>query len=310
MKAGVKVVLVVVLVLAVLVGASLFFFGDRGLGALVKQVVERGGTYAMGVRTTLAEAEVDSGEGRVTMEGLRVDNPQGFQANAFMTLTGGSVRVVPASILREVVEVPELTLAGIELNLERTADGANYQAILDSLKRFESGEKAEPDPGEQEGGKKFVVQKLVIRDVSVSARLLGTGNEAIDDAAAVELELPVIELAEVGSAADPMTAGEIVSLVIKTLIQSSLEIGGNRLPTEMLADLQSGLEQLSSLRDMGVEALAGVQDTLDQAMSGVGEDLRRQGEERLNDAVDDIRRQGEDRLRDGLDRLMPGGGGS
>ena len=77
-----------VIILVVLLAAGLiaaFFYID----SIAKQAVERGGTYALGVNTTLRKADVEVFSGAVTLNGLRVANPEGFAADHFLRLGEG-----------------------------------------------------------------------------------------------------------------------------------------------------------------------------------------------------------------------------
>ena len=133
------------------------------IDSLAERAVERGATYALDVPATLESADVGLFTGGVEFSGLEVANPQGFTAPHFLKLSSTDADVALGSLASDTVEVPSITLVGIDLRLERTADGANYQTILDNLSRFESGEKTEPEPD----ARKFVIRTLHIRDISV-----------------------------------------------------------------------------------------------------------------------------------------------
>ena len=121
---------VVLLVLIITAVAAVGFYLD----AIAKGAIERGATYALGVRTTLDDADLRPLSGRLSIGGLKVDNPEGFKGDYFMRLDQGGVAVRLGSLRQEVVDLPHLRLSGLDLNLERVKKEANYNVILENLK--------------------------------------------------------------------------------------------------------------------------------------------------------------------------------
>lgn len=74
----------VVLIVVVVVGG----IAAVGMAAdsIARRGVEAGATYALGVDTKLAGANVGIMSGSFDMQGLRVANPQGFKSDTFMSL--------------------------------------------------------------------------------------------------------------------------------------------------------------------------------------------------------------------------------
>ncbi|MDX1682749.1 MAG: hypothetical protein R3336_06495, partial [Phycisphaeraceae bacterium] len=64
-----------ILLALVLLVVGIFIYID----SIAATAVERGGTYALGVDTRLADADVGIFAGEVTLDGLTVDNPEGFK---------------------------------------------------------------------------------------------------------------------------------------------------------------------------------------------------------------------------------------
>ena len=284
---AVVVSLVLVVVIAAVVLA--FVFAGQGLSYLAKVIIERGGSYALGVPTTVDVVTVDTTQGSLDLDTLSVANPEGFSASSFLALSDAGFTVEPDTLFRETIEIPALALDGIDLSLERSASGANYDVILANVKRFESADPSAQPADPAASTRTFIINELAIRNVTVNARLLGTGNEAIDDAGEVSLEIPEIVLNDIGSAADPITMGELASLVVKTIITASLEVGGTQLPDLIAGDLRGRLSDLLPLSEMGVGSLG---------------ELLENPEGAVRDAVEDAAREAEDAIRRGLDNLL------
>ncbi len=238
---GVIVVLIVLLVAVIAIS----------IDTLAKRGVERGATYALQVPTTLDSADVKILSGGFAMSGLEVKNPEGFSAPHFLQMNDASVNVSLATLAEDVVELPALTITGIDMYLVKEGGKANYQVIMDNLKRFESGESKPADPANE--GKKFVIRKIEIKDVMVHASVLPIGGES----KTVDVEVPEIVMTNVGSAGQSVSMAEVYNIVIKAVFATALNLG-NVLPGDIAEGLQGGLSQLGSLGDMGVGVAAEV----------------------------------------------------
>jgi hypothetical protein len=258
--------LVILLLIVVVVAVALLFVY---IDSIAKAGIERGGTYALGVPTTLDSANVSILGGSFAMSGLTVANPEGFKADHFMHLDDGGMSVSLGTLREATVELPILELNSLGLNLERTGGKANYKAILDNLKRFETGGGSGEKPPSD--GKKFVIKKLVVRDVNVVAD--------VENLAKVTVPIDEIMLEDVGSG-NGVAMGELANIVVKAILAAVVERGGGLIPGDVLGELQGGLAQLESLQSMGVEMFTDVQDRVNEkkgALEGIGKGLEDAG---------------------------------
>ena len=265
----------VVLVLIVVVGA--FYWIDH-----IAQIgVEQGATYALGVNTSLDKMDVGVLSGSVGMAGLDVANPSGYESPHFLQLGEGKVAVSLGSLTSDKVQVPELSLSGIRMSLEKRGGKANYQAILDNLKKFES--KKEKPAADEPGGKGFVFEKIAIRDIRVDVEMLPIGGSLT--------RLPVtidrIDLQNVGSDSDKgVILAELTNIILKAILQSVVQKAGDILPADLTADLTQGLAQLEDLGKTAQMVVGDVKAQVDEAAKKLGEagtkaaeDLAKTGEE-------------------------------
>lgn len=263
------------------------------IDSIAKSGIERGSTYAMGVPTTLDTADVKIMAGEFDMSGLTVSNPEGFSTPHFLALRDGGVSVQLQSLMGEVVQLPTLTLDGISVNLQRADGKTNYNTILENLKRFEDGDPPVDQP-EAKGGKQFVIDRVLITDVTVNIDLAPIEG-GLSELTKMEVKVPRIELTDLGKGdTQPMEIAQVVATIVKAILLAVAENAG-QLPGDLGAQLQQGLSQLASLDSLGVE--------LEAAAGKVIEDV--QGE--IDDTIDDVRDQIDDGIRDGLDDIFPGG---
>lgn len=275
-------VALVVIVLVVVVAAA-FLFVD----AAAKLGIEKGGTVALGVPTTLKSADVGVFSGTFKMRGLSVGNPKGFAAPHFLTLGDGSVAVSVGTLTKDTVELPELRLEHIDVQLEKKDGKSNYNVILDNLKNLsggggdKGGGKPAPAPAPKQGGeqgKKFVIKELAIRDVTVHLDLLGIGG-VVSDATKLKVDIDAITLHNVGQTGKGVggtgvTMGQLSGLVVQAVLAAAVEKGGGLIPDDVLGELKGGLAGVGdiagSLTDMGMNVAGTVGDIGGKATEAAG----------------------------------------
>jgi hypothetical protein len=246
------------LVLVLLVVAA-FIWIDR----IAKFGIEKGGTYALGVPTTLDKASIGVFSGHFGLSGLNVANPSGFDTPHFLKLGDGSVIVSLMALRQDTVTVPEFTLKDIDVNLDKKDGKYNYQVILDNLKKLESGQKQQEEP-QTKPGKKFIIGHLLVRNVTVHVDPLGLGKVS-------KLDVPIDEISmqNVGSDGKGVTMADIASIVTKAILAAAVKKGGNLIPSDISGGLNKGLGSLQSLASQGI----GVTGDLGKQIGNVGTDV-------------------------------------
>lgn len=278
----------VIIVLVVILGiVGLVAVGISQIDNIVKMGIQEGGTYATGVNTEVDTVEVSLRNGTFDMTGFRLDNPAGFDTPFFLALNDTGVQLNTDRTSTEVITLSTLTLRGIDVYLDKGGNPSNYNTILNNLKRFESQEPAQD-------GMRVVIDSLVIEDVGVRlANMPGVSLLSSE----VAVRIPQIELRNVG-ADEPMSFGEIIGLVVKTVLAASVEAGGGIIPGDVLGELTGGLGSLESLSDMGIEAVGEMGAKINEQIGAATEQLQQAGEDLRNQAE-----EARDTARDAADRV-------
>jgi hypothetical protein len=268
----IKRIVVLVVLVVVVVGAIGYIAVDR----IAKAGIEQGGTHAMGVETKLDGIHVGLFSGSVSMDGLSIENPEGFKADHFMSLGDGSVDVTLGSLMGDKVEVPMLQLNDIDLSLEKDGGKANYQVILDHLASVSGGQN-EPVEDTGEEGKKFVIKELVITDVKVQAEVIGGMS--------VPITIPEIHLTDIGTDSDKgVLLKDLSGIILTAILTSVVEQAGDVLPGGIGEGLQGGLAAVGDLGDFGMKVVG---DVTAQAGEMVDEAAEKLGEE-VDQAMDKV----------------------
>lgn len=278
MKTALKVIAVLALLLIIgVIGIVVFAFGQ--IDKIAKEAIERGGTYAMQVETTVQTVDVNLTEGTATMNGLNIANPRGFKTDHFFRLSDTSASVNLESIRSDTIVMPSITLSGIDVILDKGGKPSNYNTILKSLQRFESKDKGGAEPA-VEGGKRVIINSLKLQDINIRVANMPGLSLAVGD---VAVNIPEIELLDVGKE-ESMSPAEVINLVVKTVLAAAVEAGGGIIPGDILGELGNGLAGLESLGDLGIKAISEL--NIDDALGGV--------QEEINKATEDVQKQIDD----------------
>ncbi len=264
------VLIMIVLIVAVL---ALVFFMD----SLAKKAVEKGGTYALGVDTTVDSMSIRLVRGKLIMDGLRVANPEGFGSAHLMDSGSFLVELKPASVFTDTVHLPELVLDGLDINIEQTLAGSNVSKILDNLKRFEKEKKEKPT----KPGKKIRVDHILIKNVTAHFVLIG--------GKAVTVKIPEIELNDVTSDnAEGVVLPELIGRIFPAILASIVANSEGLVPGELLKDIDSGID--------GVVEAAG--ESMKKLTDQAGEKIE-QAEKAATEAIESAKGKLGDILRGG-----------
>jgi hypothetical protein len=225
------------------IGAVVLFFS---LDRIAEAAIEKGGTYALGVETTLDEADVGVFSRTFGLKELRVANPEGFERTPFLELKSGETEVKVESLFKDTVDIPKLLLEGVRLRLEQQGGRMNYAVITDNLKRFES-----KSPSEKEG-KKFIIREVLIRDVVCTVDLLPLGGALTT----TDLKIPELRLTGVGTEGNKgVVLAELAGVIVSALFQAVADKGEGILPGNLTRDLGSRVGELLSLGGQGMKIL-------------------------------------------------------
>ncbi len=279
MKKILRVLIVLLVLVVVALGIGVVFI-DRAVAA----AVEKGGTYALGVETELGSADV--GLGSFGMKKLSIANPPGFSNEHFVELESAKLEVQTDTILSDQIVAPLFEVRSVAVDIDRNKGGTNYGVILKNLERFES---KEPKPEEQPGPSKTVLlQKVRIYDVTATVKFLPMGGEATR----FTVQIPEIAVDDLDSSG--MTAAEIASLLVRTILTSVLEAGKGILPADLLQDLGGQLENVGSVAlEITGEVLKGVTEGLGEAGKGLGE-AAEETVEKASETLKDILKRDKD----------------
>jgi len=104
----------------------------------------------------------------------------------------GDLDVTLSSLRQDTINVPKLTLKGIDVSIEQTSGGANYQTILDNVKKNKGS--APPSSAPE---KRLVIGDLVIENTTIHVDLQGAPGllgKVVNPNTSITLPIDRIEL--------------------------------------------------------------------------------------------------------------------
>jgi hypothetical protein len=246
---GIAIVAMVVLLVIVLT-----LFGNQAL----KIGIETGATSALKVGVSLNSAKLSIFGGSVELDGLKVQNPAGYQHPEFLTLAKAAVSLNIKSLLSDTIEIQKIQFDEIQLTLEQKGlTTNNLQEILDALPK--SDEKAATPEAKPKTGKKMLIRELAINGVQVRAKLLPVPGKADT----ITLRLNPIVMKDLGSD-KPINTAELSAKILKAIAGGIAEQGKDLLPTDMINSIGSGLA------GQGIKVLETAGQTGEGILKGAG----------------------------------------
>ncbi|MCE5186132.1 MAG: AsmA family protein [Planctomycetaceae bacterium] len=241
--------IVLVLIIAVLVFVNVY--GDRA----IKAGVQIAGEKALKVPVRVEDLSLAILAGKLNMEGLVVNNPEGYQHPTFLEAGHTYVALNTKTLLSDTIEIDQIKLEGIQVVLEQKGLTNNLKELLSNLP------KSDTPPTETEKTKKNVVVKdLEVKDVHVKISLL----PAMQRATTLSLDLAPIHMTNLGENGKMDTA-ILVKEVITAIAVGIAEQGKGLIPTDMLDSFSGELQTLlkggqETLKNLG-EAGKGLLDS-------------------------------------------------
>jgi len=231
-------------VVCVAISVSLLVF----VNAVAKSAVERGGSYALGVDTTVKEIDIALLSGETKIDLLTVTNPEGFASPHFLQIEHGRIALSLPTLIKKSIVVPEFALSGIHLNLDFQGNQFNYQTILDNLRKFESQDKNQATP--KQDGKKLVIERLSIRNIQVDINLQPIGGRPRH----IPIKIEQIEWKNTDTHSDQAhLIAQLTSVVIKSILAAVVQESGGLIPQTVISSLDESLQQVQKIGDITIK---------------------------------------------------------
>lgn len=218
--------LTLLVLLLVLTGAGWLYL-DR----VAQTVVEQGGSRALGVPLRVESMAVSPFSGRVAIGDLRVANPEGFSDQPLFRLDSGTVALRLGSLFEDVLEVPEVTLDGLNVRVERVDNATNLGQIAERLGGNGGESTGEPT--------RLRIGYLRITGVEAEVDL---GREP-GESGRFSMELAPVEIQNLGDDTNGITVAGLVERITATVIEQVQAAVAKRIQGEVKKEAGEAVER-------------------------------------------------------------------
>lgn len=223
----------------VLATIGLFWLGGN-LNSIVKGAVERYGGRMTETDVRLAGVNLKLREGRGTLTGLRVRNPDGFSGEDAMSLGEITLDVDTESLAEEPIVIEEIRITGPKLLVELAEDGSvNLRSLQKTVEDYV--------PARADGGGGSPPPRVAVRKLTLDGGTLALDATAVGGEKS-ERKLGGFVLTDLGGSSG-VPADQLGQEVLRVMLRRSVEQGA-------VEELKSRAE--GSLKDAAEGVLKGL----------------------------------------------------
>jgi len=255
-----------ILALAVACILTTVFFFD----AIASRVISRAGTRVLGVTTTVRSTHLGLLEGKSSISGLKLAEPNGFGDGSMIIVETASVTAGLSKLLGDDIVIDELAIDGVTVNLVEVKGQVNLQVVATNLTSTDTKEEATPAPATKD---KKSAGTVTIRQLKVTnIKVFATGDTVLVGSKPVAVTIPDILINDIGTKT-PVSevAAQISTQLMNHLLVAIVEAKIVGLPQSMMSGLSSAS---SSLGNATASFLKGSGTAIQNTINGAGDAIK------------------------------------
>ena len=194
-----KVGIALLVFLIILAGGLIWLHNN--MDSLVKEAIEKYGSQMTGTKVEVASVKIRAAKGQGVVNGLLVGNPSGFKTPYALKVDRIEIDLDVSSIAKPVVLIRKIAVASPDVIYERANGTTNFDAIQKHIE--DQGGSSGASKGQEEGGKKLIVDRLSIRGAKAQA------SAEFMQGKTVTVTLPDITLNNIGKAEGGVPPGKL-----------------------------------------------------------------------------------------------------
>jgi len=235
-----RIVLLVIIVLIVCIVILIHLFGN----SLLKTGIETAASKTLSVGVSIDDMDFAILGAKVGFQGLIIDNPPGYNHDRLLELNDARIAVSTRSLLKDTVNIKEITLDGVNVVLEqRGVSSNNLQDIIKAIPKTE-----ETKDQTKKAGKNLHIEKLELKDITVKAKLLPVPGK-LDT---VTLKLDPIVMTDLGSD-NKLDVAELTGKILLAIATGVTKQGAGVLPKGITDTMSTTLGITSELGKAAAE---------------------------------------------------------
>ncbi len=191
-----------ILLVLMMAGIAAYFMFGNPLGQAVKLALEEIGPKMTQADVRVSSVKMSATDGHGEIVGLLLGNPNGFKTDYALQAGKIEIAVEPASLVQDVVLIRNVVINEPKIIYESGDHGSNFDAIQRNIKQYLNVDAKQRD---DKAAKKMIIESLIIRNAHVSY------NDTLS------LDLPDIELHDIGKKSGGATSAQVVKAIIGEL---------------------------------------------------------------------------------------------
>ncbi|MCF7821790.1 MAG: hypothetical protein K9M17_05030 [Mariprofundaceae bacterium] len=204
-------VLIAVIGFAV-VGIGTTIFVMLNLDEFVKDAIETYASEATGTQVNVAEVKLALESGQASIIGLKVSNPEGFSDSNIFELGMISTQIDADTLNQNPIMIDEVVISAPSVLYEINRSGrSNVDVLKGNLPRTEG----HAENGDHEDDLRMIIRTLVIEGAKVKVRIAALNG------AEQTVNLPKIEMSDIGEKSGGVTSVEIAGIISSKLLDAT-----------------------------------------------------------------------------------------
>lgn len=208
MKA-VKIIGGIVLVLIAVVGIGGYFLLSN-LDAIVKDMIEDVGSDVTRTSVRLDSVQLDLTTGRGQLNGLTINNPEGYTSEYALKLDTVVVEIDPASLRNPVIVISQVKIAGAKLIAEQKGTNTNLGQLLKNMEEGSAG--TEPAAPEEPSSKEVRLMLKEFAFVDTKATVISELTET------QSIDIPDIRQSNIGDTQTGLTPDQLAQTLLSNIV--------------------------------------------------------------------------------------------
>lgn len=232
----------IAIALLLLLGIAVVVLG-LSLDKIIKHAVERAGPAITKVDVKLDAVNLSLISGSGSLQGFALGNPEGYISPTSIQFDRASLALQPSSLMEDKVIIRHIRLDAPVITFEGSLRGNNLNDLVKGMQSGENKTAEAPAASTEEAGtgtsRKLQVDEFSLTGATVHAKIQELGGET------KTLVLPDIQLNDLGTGPEGITAKELSQVVLNKIVKTTLEAlinsGGdlNKLGESALKDLEN-----------------------------------------------------------------------
>lgn len=238
--------LIIAFIVAVLIYISL------NLNTLIKRTVEDVGPDLTQTPVTLNKVDVSLKDGRVSLFGFDIANPDMFTSDKAFRFDEVSVQIKPESLTGDVVIIEDIIISGIAITAEQKGSNNNLMELKKSISSYLPPGSQQNSSQESSGAsKRFMLKHIKFDNSSLNLITEKYGEKSVT--------IPGFEMSNIGSPEQGMSVEQIASIVMQSVTDRARRAAEKELRDLMTEEANARVrEKLDEKKQEGLDKLKGL----------------------------------------------------